>query len=172
MSISMEFWPIAISAVCVPALVAASSVIPQDLGVKYQWNTGSLPPKHHYAYTVTVDAQGQGQVSMQAGYGASPQWTEKFQVSSENLDALYGTLRENEFSTRRWRQTPIPPGGPYRSLVITANKQTFQVKDRVTKTQQAAANEMYDAVRFTVPETVWTKLQANRQKYVSQIKES
>jgi hypothetical protein len=172
MSISMEFWPIAISAVCVPALVAASSVLPQDLGLKYQWNTGSLPPKHHYAYTVTVDARGQGQVSMQAGYGSSPQWTEKFQVPAKNVYALYQTLRENEFSTRRWRQAPLPQGSPQRSLVITANKQTFQVQDRVTKTQQAAANEMYDAVRFTVPETVWTKLQAKRQKYTAQINNS
>ncbi len=172
MSISIEFWPIAVSAICVPALVAASSVLPQDLGVKYQWSTGSLPPKHHYAYTVMVDSQGQGQVSMQAGYGSSPQWTEKFQVSAKNLDALYQTLRENEFSTRRWRQAPIPPGSPQRSLVITANKQTFQVQDWVTKRQQAAANEMYDAVRFTVPETVWAKLQAKRQKYVAQIKDS
>jgi hypothetical protein len=172
MSISMEFWPIAVSAVCVPALVAASSVLPQDLGVKYEWSTGSLPPKHHYAYTVTVDAQGQGQVSMQAGYGASPQWKEDFQVSPEGMSALYQTLRENEFSIRRWRQAPIPPGSPQRNLVITANKQTFQVQDRLAKRQQAAANEMYGAVRFTVPETVWTKLQAKRQKYTAQFKDS
>ena len=168
MSISIEFWPIAISAVCVPALVAASSVMPQDLGVKYQWNNGSLPPKHQYAYTVTVDAQGQGQVSMQAGYGASPQWQENFQVSSDGMNTLYQTLRENEFSTRRWRQAPISPGSPQRNLVITANKKTFQIQDRVTKTQQAAANEMYDVVRFTVPEAVWAKLQAKREEYVAQ----
>jgi hypothetical protein len=168
----MEFWPIAISAVCVPALVVASSTLPQDLGVKYQWSAGSLPAQHHYAYTVTVDAQGKGQVLMQAGYGTSPQWQENFQVPADRMAALYQTLRKNEFTTRHWKEMLLPPGSPQQTLAITAHRQIFQVKNLVIKNQQASANEMYEAVKVTVPEAVWTKLQAKRQKYSAQIKES
>jgi hypothetical protein len=173
MTVSIEFVPIFVSAICVPALVAASSIQPQDLGVNYQWSTGSLPPKHHYSYTVSIDAQGRGLVSMQASYGQSPQWKESFQVSTEKMDSLYQVLRKNDFTTRRWQQMQQPPvGGSHRTLTITANKQNFKIADYVIKDQQASANEMYAAIEVMVPEAVWKKLQTQRQKYLDRTRQS
>jgi hypothetical protein len=169
MTVSIEFLPIIVSAICVPALVAASSIQPQDFGVSYQWNTGSLPPKYHYSYTVSIDAQGHGQVAMQASYGQSPQWKEAFQVSPAGMDSLYQVLRKNDFTTRRWHQLQQPPvGGTHRTLTITANRQNFKVADFVIKEQQASANEIYKAVEIKVPEAVWKKLEAKKQKYLQQ----
>jgi hypothetical protein len=169
MSISIEFLPIVVSAIFVPALVAASSIQPKDLAVQYQWRTGSVSPPHQYSYTVSIDAQGHGQVAMRSSYGKSPEWKESFQVPQIGMDNLYQTFRKNDFNTRRWQQlTRVPVGGPHQSLTITANNQSFKLQDYVVKDQQAAANEMYGAVKVTVPEEIWTKLQAKRQQYVNQ----
>ena len=41
---------------------------PADFNVIYEWQEGSLPPPYHYEYTITIKADGQGQIVMIPDY--------------------------------------------------------------------------------------------------------
>jgi hypothetical protein len=144
---------------------------PQDLTVDYQWREGSLPPPYHYEYTLSIAAEGQGEIVLTPDYPRTdvPEWTEEFQVSAKQLDDLYQVLVDNGLFTQTWRQQDSPPvGGSSQELIVTADGKRFTVEDYVVADQQAAAQSMYDAVHALAPQEVWDRLDAKREQYMQE----
>jgi hypothetical protein len=133
----------------------------QDFSINYHWNNGSLPPPYHYGYTITVNAKGQGKFLMQAGYEQKSVWQEAFQVAAPDLSQLYQTLSKQELFTRSWPKRILAPGSDEQTLLVTADHHQYQVQDPVSTDQQAAANQMYGAVKNLVPSKVWQKFKTN-----------
>jgi len=69
---------------------------PADFAFRYAWREGSLPPPHHYEFTIVVDAGGRGTIVFYPDYleeGVAP-WEEAFLVPPAEMDELYRLMAE------------------------------------------------------------------------------
>lgn len=145
---------------------------PGDFRVTYHWEEGSLPPPYHYEYTISIGPDQQGSIELIPDYSFNdpPVWRETFSIALAELDALYALLVEMGVFTREWLPaTDYPTGGSIRRLTADAHGQRFSVPSFVAdETAARDIRAVYDAVRAMVPETVWDKLKALRERYVAE----
>src|SRR5690606_38889222 len=96
-------------------LAACTAVPPADrptgFSVRYDWDTGSLPPSHHYRLAIEVSPHGAGTATVTLGYGDGPSRTFPFQLSEAALDAFYADLRASGLFSTAWQAEPDPPIG-------------------------------------------------------------
>ncbi|HET9496535.1 MAG TPA: hypothetical protein VFR15_20090 [Chloroflexia bacterium] len=142
---------------------------PADFKVTYEWRAGSMPPPYHYEYTVTVGPGAVGEVRFVPNYPGEgvPVWTEKLDVTPEQIKELYGVVVQQRLLRGDWRELPSPPvGGSVEWAVIEANGQKHTIPVALEDPDAIAVAPLYEMVRAKiVPEAVWEKLQAQRQQY-------
>jgi hypothetical protein len=144
---------------------------PDDFHITYEWQEGSLPPPHHYEYTITISPTGQGQIVMIPDYSMNepPTWTETFTASVEEMDALYSTLVANGLLTRRWRAQDSPPvGGSSQSVTVLVRDRQIVIPSFVLSAQESSAAAIHAAIEAFVPQAIWNKLDAQREQYVQE----
>lgn len=144
---------------------------PGDFTVLYEWQEGSLPPPYHYEYTIDIQPDGQGEVTMIPDYPSDtvPTWTEAFTVEQAKLDELYQLMVDKGMFSTKWQAQDMPPvGGGSDSLTVTAQGSDFHIPYFVIVRQATAASEIVSAVAALVPREVWDKLDAQREQYVQE----
>ncbi len=144
---------------------------PADFRVVYEWTEGSLPPPHHYEYTITITPEGHGQVVMVPDYAASqpPTWTETFAPTPAELDTLYRVLREQGVFITSWRAQDDPPiGGSSQTVTVRAHGRQVVIPAFVAASQATAAEQVDAGVRAIVPQALWDKLESQRKQYVEE----
>jgi hypothetical protein len=149
----------------------ALSSRPDDFRIVYEWQEGSLPPPYHYAYTISIEPDGHGQIVMIPDYPSEnvPTWTETFQVSQAGLDSLYHVMVGQGLFTQDWRAEDSPPvGGSSQYMVVTAHQKTITLPSYLAPAQDSSAEEMFSAVNAALPQAVWDKLNAQREEYVQE----
>ena len=149
---------------------AAPVARPDDFSVTYDWYEGSLPPPYHYEYTVSIAADGAGQVVYTPDYpgGETPTWTEDFALDAAQLDALYAQVRDLGVLTTTWSEADdIPVGGSHSTLTIVASGKTIDIPAfpaRMAEQADSAKSAVYSAV----PAEIWDRLAAQRDQYVQE----
>jgi hypothetical protein len=144
------------------------TTFPEDFTIRYEWREGSLPPPHHYEYSIILGPDGQGQVVMQPDYPGegTPTWSEVFLAPPAEMERLFRCLVSQGLFTQRWRQQEDPPvGGSSQSLRATVRGRAAHVPFFVLPAQAAAVEEMCVAVKAIVPQAIWKKLYARREQY-------
>lgn len=144
---------------------------PEDFQVQYKWMEGSLPPPYYYDYTVSIDPQGQGEVSMNPDYPGPdvPVWTETFSLTSEELDQLFAEMLSQGLLRIRWTQEDVlPVGGSSEWMLVTAHGEEIRIPAFVPPRQQERAQALFRAVRSTVPDEIWYSLYNRREAYVQE----
>jgi hypothetical protein len=147
---------------------SVSAQRPADFAVRYQWREGTLPPPYHYEYTISVSADGQGEVEMIPNYPADdvPRWRESFVVAAADLDRLYQQFVAQGVFTREWRAQSSPPvGGSSESMQAIASGAQVEIPAFVIPRQEAAAAELYASIKALVPPQQWSRLEAQRRQY-------
>lgn len=171
---STTWWPLlglaAATLACATLNVGptAPETRPADFTVRYAWQEGSLPPPYHYSYTVSIAADGAGLVEYIPDYSFSdpPKWVETFTVTTDQLDALYTTLRSLDVFSTPWSETDdIPVGGSSSTLEVTASGTTYTVPAFPARAE-ADADAAKSAVSAMVPGEIWARLTAQRDQYV------
>ncbi|HMQ31645.1 MAG TPA: hypothetical protein PKD53_13025 [Chloroflexaceae bacterium] len=141
---------------------------PDDLQLTYRWREGSLPPPYHYSYSITLAADGAGEVTMVPDYPGEgvPVWTEPFSVDRAALDGMYATMVENGLLSERWRAESDPPiGGSSEDLAAAAGGRTVEIPSFVVQAQRERAEAIYAALREVVPAAIFADLEARRAAY-------
>lgn len=146
---------------------------PDDLLVTYEWREGSLPPPYHYSYSITLAADGAGEVTMIPDYGGGgdgvPVWTEPFTVARADLDRLYAVLVEQGLFRERWRtRDEVPVGGSSEDLTVVAGGRTVEIPVYPEPAQSERAEAIYAALRGVVPAEIFADLEARRAEYVAE----
>jgi hypothetical protein len=144
------------------------SQMPQDFSVTYEWREGSLPPPHHYEYTVAVGPGAQGKMSLRPDYpsDAVPVWSENFTVTGDQMQALYKTVRDKNLFRDPWpKKDDGRVGGSNHWAVITSGGKQSQTPTEPHDSDQATLNEFYEQVKALVPKQTWNKLMAQREEY-------
>lgn len=141
---------------------------PADFSVAYNWQEGSLPPPYHYEYSITITGNGQGDVVMTPSYPAEhvPRWQESFQVTAADLDRLYQRFVDQGLFTHSWKtETNLRVGGSSEWIKVVAGETVVEIPRQVVAGQEAAATEIYAAVKALVPPAQWAKLETQLKEY-------
>ncbi len=144
---------------------------PDDFQLTYSWREGSLPPPYHYSYSITLGADGAGEVRMTPDYPSEgvPVWTEPFSLDRDTLDRMYATMVEQGLLRERWRAESIPPvGGSSEDLTAVAGGRTVEIPSFVVASQRERAQAIYAALRSVVPNEIFADLEARREAYVAE----
>jgi hypothetical protein len=144
------------------------NTVPDDFTVEYQWVAGSMPPPYHYEFLIRIKSSGQGEVVYWPDYSgpATPEWTERFTVSAEQLQQLFNTMKEQGLFTEIWQEGRHSVGGSYEFMTVVANGNKIKTPAFALPEQTDRMRNIYDALRVLPPKNIWTKLGAQRQKYM------
>ncbi|MBC13014.1 MAG: hypothetical protein CMM85_08610 [Rhodothermaceae bacterium] len=141
---------------------------PADLSLDYRWSAGSMPPPHHYAVRIRLDADG-AEVALRPGYAGAdtPTWTVPLTPTASDREVLVTALREaGLFEADSTPRRPRHIGGSGWTLRVTAEGRSVSVpRDAVAEAGDPAAVEA--AVRGLVPDAVWADLRARRQAFIA-----
>ena len=137
---------------------------PQD-SVQYDWCAGSMPPPHHYEYTICIGPGLQGEVVFHPDYPSqdTPVWTELFEVDEAALDALYALLAERVLARAFAKIEDGPVGGSLEWMSGTVDGRPFRVPAQIEDPERVAP--VYVAIKELVPRDLWDSLLARREQY-------
>jgi len=100
-----------------------------DFSLIFEWTTGALPPKYHYAYVITIGPGTQGEFEYSSGYdssGKSNRWIAPFTLSEDALEELHRYLENQDIFRTSWTTGRGLIGGSTTSLIITAYGKEYQ----------------------------------------------
>jgi len=161
---------------CISCYPEPSKECPEDLTVKFYWNTGTLPPEYQYYYQITVGPGLQGLFEYQPGYPGtsweplSPDvWEVSFEVSQDQVNHLYQLLIENDLFKSRWKTTDeVAEGGSSSYITIIANGRKYdkipddlEIKPEDRKKVYKASNYL----REMVPADIWEEMEERQSKF-------
>ena len=140
-----------------------------DLVVRFHWMEGSVPPPHHYEYTITLGPGARGQIDYQPDYAFEgvPVWREEFSLDKGALEKLYELMVKTDVFTRRWQSVEDSAvGGSLQWLDVHYRGEDYAVPSRVQETEEL--DTLYRAIRACVQNALWSSLRARREKYVDE----
>ena len=149
---------------------AKESQIPDDFGLSFDWNTGALPPKYHYAYLITIGPDPQGEFEYSSGYdssGKSNRWITHFTLSKDTAEELYTYLKNQDILRTSWKTGRGLIGGSTTSMIITANGKEYQIPSisELEDADKTLVEEAMDVIRGYVPDSIWEEMNDRQLKY-------
>lgn len=138
-----------------------SAPLPADFSFEYAWRAGSMPPPHHYAFSISGSASGRGRIVFVPGYAFEnpPSWQEEFAIDAAAWSTFKHLLQAKKTFARRWREIDSQAvGGSRRSFVFRRDGKETRIPADLSPADAAAAAELEAAVRALVPEALWQSL--------------
>jgi hypothetical protein len=148
--------------------------------VNYEFESGPLPPKYQYSYTVTINSNCDGVVIGFIGADASnSSLSYEFKISKDSLKYLTEAIKKSKILTEDIGEIPEgkrPVGGHLEKVrIIIPNDnpnldQPPRVKESpyfpVEKYRQGLQN-LYELITGFVPSKIWDDFEAKKQDYQS-----
>lgn len=130
--------------------------------LRYEWKEASLPPPHHYEFTIVAGANGQGLIEFVPDYPSAetPVWKRGFGVELETLSRLVADLANQAVAESEAGEVRV--GGSVEELQVT----TASGAQRVIQLEDHSGAELRRRIRSLVPEAVWKELDSLRRAYV------
>jgi hypothetical protein len=148
--------------------------IPPDLTVRYFWVGPTIRPPYHNEYSITIGPGPKGEVSYIPDYPNHnpPTWVEPFSIPPADLEALYTLLVKKDAFRPAWKQRPAGSvGGEQARMEASAGEQRASIPAGLNVQDAASAQPLFDAVHALVQQSIWDKLESQRQEYIrSQLK--
>ena len=137
--------------------------MPDDFSLSFDWNTGALPPKYHYAYVITIGPGPQGEFEYIPGYddsNKSNRWVTSFPLSKDELEELYLYLDDQDIFRARWNTGRGLIGGSTTSLILTAYGKEYQIPsiNEIKDADKILIEEVMDEIRGYVPDSTWEEM--------------
>ena len=144
--------------------------IPDDFALSFAWNTGSLPPKYHYGYVITIGPGAQGELDYSPGYSGKndkDHWVASFTLTDMQLEELYAYLRDQNIIHSNWDSGDPLIGGSMTSLIITAyGKESYIPSISKLKGEELERVEAaLEVIRGYVPEEIWLEMKMRQMRF-------
>ena len=141
---------------------------PADFTLRYQWDTGSLPPPYSYQVRVSVDGDGSGTAQIRMNGSGAPAWSESVRASAEQMDETYKAFCESGVFATEWRNPDsIPVGGSSWRLRATALGERVVIPPYAVSTPARSLDRVVDVIEEIVPRRIWQTLEAKRDAYMA-----
>jgi len=146
--------------------------VPSDFQVEYSWNNGvSRVGPDFLTYQVSLPTTGSGTIHCTFGHPSSNQqeeWTETFEVTADDLQALYATMHEVGLFTKTWPQAePVPGLSGGSSIRVVADGGEYRVPSVLADSSDAdSIAVVYQMIRSMVPQTIWDEIETRQAQYI------
>jgi hypothetical protein len=160
------------------ASCSSSQVEEKWSSVNYMFESGPLPPKYQYSYTITINRNCDGMVVAFIGADASnSSLTYEFKFSKDSLKYLNDAIKESKILTESIEEEPEgkrPVGGHLEKVrVIIENTnpnldQPPRVKESPyfpIKKYRLGLYSLYETIQSYVPENIWDDFNAKKEEY-------
>ncbi len=148
--------------------------------LSYMYESGPLPPKYQYSYTVTLNTKCEGIVVAFIGADPSnPSLTYEFKFSKDSIDILDKAVKESKILEEDIEKLPEgehPIGGPLEKIrvVLVEDNPNLDRPPRVKESPyfpvekyKAGLQKLYETVVIFVPKKIWDDFEAKKQEYQS-----
>jgi len=143
--------------------------LPPDFEFIYEWHAGTMPPPHHFEYTIRVIADGRGAINYFPDCDNTSVWTESLAVSKEALEKVCQLMVKTGVTTKAWPEAKRHPiGGSTQWLNVVANRKTIMIP--AFPRDPGNIQKVYDAIKALVPQPVWDKFSGLREEYIRNYK--
>lgn len=135
--------------------------------LNYYYNSGSLPPPYHYSYTITITADGAGELSYVKGYDEKDKNKTQlsFILDKSKLKELKRQLKKSGVLSDKIKERPndeIPDGGHSESLTLYSDAEPPEIIASVPSypdlKYESALNKLYKFVVSCVPVEYWNEV--------------
>ncbi|HNF90717.1 MAG TPA: hypothetical protein PKZ67_00785, partial [Accumulibacter sp.] len=140
-----------------------------EIEFEYVWHEGSVPPPHHYWFSIKGWTGGNGQIVFVPGYPfeAPPQWVQPFPIAPERAAALKAWVRGQRIVERPWQESPsLMVGGSHRAFSLCRGDRQVQVPTQLSADDARLADELAGQIQALVPETIWRDLRERHAAHV------
>ena len=166
----MFFWLLLTACLVLSACERTPAARPDDFSLTLEWDTGALPPPYHYSYIVAIGPGLAEKFSFQPGYApdnAEDAWQTKFELGSQDLDALYQILVEKDMLRSQWSTGQPLLGGQGTSLAISAGGKEYRVPSIsvLTRSEREKVDEIIEIIRGYVPQAIWDEMVARQAEF-------
>jgi len=161
---------------CISCYPEPAEECPEDLTVKFYWNTPPLSPEYNYYYGITIGPGFKGLFEYQPGYPdtswepLSPDvWEVSFEVSQDQVDHLYQLLIENDLFKRKWETTDeVAEGGSSSSIRIIANGREYDKipsESEIKPEDRKKVAPVSKYLREMVPTNIWEEMEERQRQF-------
>ena len=157
---------------------AGSQNVPKWSSVSLMYESGPLPPKYQYSYTVTINNNGDGGVVCFVGADPSnSSLTYDFKCSPENIKKIGEAIKTSKILEDNIPEMPEgkrPIGGHLEKVrVILVNEnpnldQPPKVKESPyfpDEKYRANLNSLYEIIQKLVPQNIWDDIEKKKSEY-------
>lgn len=148
--------------------------------LSYMYESGPLPPKYQYSYTITLNTNLEGGVVCFVGADPSnSSLTYEFKFSKDSLIILDNAVKKSKILDEEIERIPEgkhPIGGHLEKVrvVIVNNNANLDQPPRVkespyfpTEKYKVNLQKLYETIAAFVPQKVWDDFEAKKQEYQS-----
>jgi len=144
--------------------------MPDDFSLTMEWNTGALPPKYTYMYTITIGPGQTGEMAYRPGYDPgddSHLWVAAFTPNQAQMEVLYEILQEQDVFRSNWKKGEILLGSHGTDLTLTAYGKAYAVPSvsELDRDERIRVETAMDAIRAVVPQALWDELETRQAAY-------
>ncbi len=133
----------------------------------FHWQEGSLPPPNHYAYKISLSADGAGRITFWPDYPGpgTPEWTEDVSFPVDQWQALEAMIAEHELARLVW---PAPGmtmsvGGSLSSLDMDYGGARYDIPTFAI--DEEGVREFYTLIKSLLPDITWASLRERHETY-------
>jgi hypothetical protein len=162
----------------VMASCTSSQVEEKWSSVSYMFESGPLPPKYQYSYSITINNNCDGNLVAFIGADASnPSITYEFKIPKDSLKFLNDAVKESKILTDVIGEEPEgkrPVGGHSEKVrvIIENNNPNLDQPPRVkespyfpVKKYRLGLYSLYETIQSYVPENIWDDFNAKKEEY-------
>lgn len=147
--------------------------------LSYIYETGPLPPKYQYTYTITLNTKCEGGIVAYVGLDNSNTFNYEFKFSKDSLAILNNAIKDSKILVEEIEKLPEekqPIGGhleKVRVVLVNPNPNLDQpprVKESPyfpSEKYRAGLQKLYEVIASFVPQKVWEDFEAKKQEYQS-----
>jgi hypothetical protein len=141
---------------------------PDPFEIRTHYDNGSLPPPHHFEYTISIGPTNSGQVAYHPGYPGegTPEWLYPFQVDGSALDDLFQLMLTQKMIQHKWHSAAGGDvGGARQWAEITCFRILTKIPPGLSAEDQEKIDPIFQAIKALVPQAVWAGLDERQKRY-------
>lgn len=138
-----------------------------EFAIEYHYSDPTVPPPGHEEYTIRVDEEGRGELEYRPDYPGpdTPEWTESFEASEREREALLEAMRRAGILREEWTRVDKGTGGPEAWMTVTVDEESVEVP---SDAEASGLETIYERITDLVPDAAWTAVRDRRRTYVEE----
>ncbi len=140
-----------------------------DLLIEFSYAAGTMPPPHHYSYTLNIDINGRGLIEYIPDYDFDgvPVWSYSFVLADESLAAVKnGVETILKITDRIKRVEKRTVGGSLKSAVIYSEQGVIKIQSDIES--NPVVDEFYSSIKGAIPDEINERIKADRENYIKE----